>query len=153
MYTKRYPKHLFDESQGWQPDPSLRVECFDSTVECCPSVEITSNSFGSTFWPQLMGTYFISKDFLVSGRRYYKHQDKEYYIYLHDWGPQAGMEWTFATQLGDPSQKTITSANVENAFPLNLCLTDSSKLASFNVWDGRKWRSDPTLTLSCTFFY
>ena len=26
-------------------------------------------------------------------------------------------------------------------------------LARFNVWDGRKWRSDPTLTVSCTFFY
>ena len=55
--------------------------------------------------------------------------------------------------LGDPSVKTITSTNVENAFPLNLCLSDASTLARFNVWDGRKWRSDPTLTVSCTFFY
>ena len=56
-------------------------------------------------------------------------------------------------RLGDPSFKTITSTNVENAFPLNLCLSDATTLARFNVWDGRKWRSDPTLTVSCTFFY
>ena len=56
-------------------------------------------------------------------------------------------------EIGDPSLKTITSTNVESAFPLNLCLSDASTLDRFNVWDGRKWRSDPTLRVSCTFFY
>ena len=32
--------------------------------------------------------------------------------------------------LGDPSVKTITSTNVENAFPLNLCLSDASTLGT-----------------------
>lgn len=156
VYSRRNPKHLFDETQGWFNDPSLRVECYDTKQVCCPTVEVRSESYGATFYPHAMGTYIISNDYQVSGRRVYRHQstDAEFLIYLHDWGPKAGMEWTFSTRLGDPSFKSITSANVENAFPLNLCLTDASHLtAGLNVWDGRKWRLDPTLSITCTFVY
>ena len=64
VYTK-YPNHVFDESQGWHFDPSLRVECFDLNHKCCPTIEISSNSYGATFFPQLMGTYFLTDDYQV----------------------------------------------------------------------------------------
>ena len=90
-------------SQGWHFDPSLRVECFDrmQSEDCCPTIEVTSNSYGATFFPQLMGTYMMSNDYQVSGRRIYQSQnDNNFLVYLHDWGPRAGMEWTFAPRLG-----------------------------------------------------
>ena len=101
VFTK-YPNHVFDESQGWHFDPSLRVECFDmiQSQDCCPTIQVTSNSYGSTFFPQLMGTYIMSNDYQVSGRRIYRSQSNDFLVYLHDWGPSAGMEWTFAPRLG-----------------------------------------------------
>ena len=52
-YTK-YPNHILDNSQGWHYDPSLRVECFDieNIQQCCPTVEITSNSYASELFPE-----------------------------------------------------------------------------------------------------
>ena len=48
-----------------------------------------------------MGTYMMSNDYQVSGRRIYQSQnDNNFLVYLHDWGPRAGMEWTFAPRLG-----------------------------------------------------
>ena len=74
-------------------------------------------------------------------------------VYLHDWGPNAGMEWTFARQLGNPTPKTIISGNVEHAYPLNMCLIDASRVQGFSVWDENKWKSDPTFSIVCTVFY
>ena len=47
-----------------------------------------------------MGTYVMSNDYQVSGRRMYHQKNGKYLIYLHDWGPHKGMEWTFSQQLG-----------------------------------------------------
>ena len=69
--------------------------------DCCPTIQVTSNSYGATFFPQLMGTYIMSSDYQVSGRRIYRSQsNNDFLVYLHDWGPSAGMEWTFAPRLG-----------------------------------------------------
>ena len=153
VYTK-FPSHLLDDSRGrWNEDPSFRIECFDANKSCCPSVEVTSNSFAATFYPHLMGSYLLDPQYQVSGRRVYKQAYGSYLIYLHDWGPNAGMEWRFSSDLGDSSYKSIISGNVEKAFPLNMCLTDAYTLGGFTVWDGQKWASDPTLTISCTFYY
>ena len=73
VYTK-YPNHVHDHSAGWHKDPSVRLECFDvaRSQNCCPTVEVTSNSYGSTLFPHLMGSYVLTSDYQVSGRRVYK---------------------------------------------------------------------------------
>ncbi len=154
VYTK-YPNHVFDNSAGWHADPSIRMECYDiaRSQNCCPTVEVTSNSYGSTLFPHLMGTYVLTSDYQVSGRRVYQQVNGEHLVYLHDWGPTSGMEWVFSLHLGSPQFRSIVSDNVENAFPMNLCLDDASSLGAFQVWDGDKWQPDPTLSVSCTFFH
>ena len=69
--TTKHPNHLFDTPPGWHYDPALRVECFEEQ-ECCPTLELSSNSYGATFFPHLMGSYLISPDYRVSGRRVYR---------------------------------------------------------------------------------
>ena len=90
IYTK-YPSHVLDDSQGWNFDPSLRVECFDSnkSQKCCPTIEVSSE-LSATFYPQAMGSYVMSDEYQVSGRRVYKQSNGKYFIYLHDWGPNRG---------------------------------------------------------------
>ena len=76
-----------------------------------------------------MGSYVISEDYQVSGRRVYVHTSQRFFIYLHDWGPESGMEWVIGTpELGNPKFKRIISSNVEHAFPMNICLQDASGL-------------------------
>jgi hypothetical protein len=78
VYSK-YPNHVFDESKGWHSDPSLRVECFEvsRSEKCCPTLEVTSNSYAATFFPHLMGSYTLTDDYKVSGRRVYKQINNE----------------------------------------------------------------------------
>ena len=112
---------------------TLKLECFEPTV-CCPTVEVTSNSYGGTFFPQVMGSYVISDEYQVSGRRVYVHTSQQFFIYLHDWGPESGMEWIIGTpQLGSPKFKRIISSNVEQAFPMNICLQDASGLGNYYI--------------------
>ena len=63
-------------------DPSLRVECFNSenAQQCCPIVEITSNSHASNLYPEVMGTYMMSNDYQVSGRRVYHQQNGNHLV-------------------------------------------------------------------------
>ena len=78
----KYPHHVLDTSQGWNMDPSLRVECFnlDNAQQCCPIVEITSNSHASNSYPEVMGTYMMSNDYQVSGRRVYHQQNGNHLV-------------------------------------------------------------------------
>ena len=152
----KHPNHLFDTPQGWHFDPALRVECFEEekSNQCCPTLEISSNSYGATFFPQLMGSYLMSTENKVSGRRVYVHTNGQYFIYMHDWGPRSGMEWIVGSPtLGSPNSKSIKSKSVEDTWPMNICFNDAKSLGSFSVWDGRKWRSDSTLAVTCTYFY
>ncbi len=69
----------------WQTDEQLRVECFDSEIDCCDRINIRSDGGSAQYYhPRAMGSYSFWA--AKNGRSVYKHSSQELYLYYNDWG-------------------------------------------------------------------
>ena len=95
VYTRRRQFDLLDPRHGWRSDPGLRVECWSDQVNmtCCHTLNITASpgSPVSTWQPDKLGVYQLWGG--VHGRKVWKHETRQNYVYYWEWGVNSGTEW------------------------------------------------------------
>jgi hypothetical protein len=60
------------------------MECFDSTVICCPKIKLTSTGSLRFYHTPILGEYSRIDD--KNNRILYKHVEEDYYFHYNDWG-------------------------------------------------------------------
>ena len=72
---------LFDR---WEVDKTLRLECYDATVDCCENVQISSTGSLRYYHKNALGNYTTFGE--KNDRIVYKHVDEELYLHYNDFG-------------------------------------------------------------------
>lgn len=136
-------------NESWDEDWSLRLECYDHTVDCCDKVAVQSSGSALFYHKDKLGTY----DFFAgkNGRSLYKQKDGEHFLFFNDWGALRGSNWMIAPE-SDSIAGPIISQNLEFS-PKNVCSTDSARAGPFLVLTPSGWEVDASIKVKCQVFH
>ena len=85
-----------------------------------------------------------------NGRKMWKHENRQNYIYFWDWGVNSGAEWMVGHS-PDSSVRGIRSTNLERSGAFSVCVMDAHLQGDggWQMWTGHVFVSDDSFKMSC----